>query len=516
MLAIKCSVLSLLAMPALGAPQFPLSLIRSDAEGFGLTVELSGDRLFVGAQQDDTFGMDAGAVYAYDLPGTEPALTIVPDVHLPGEFFGRTMDAVGDYLVVGSNENDQAGGNAGAAFVFDASTGQQLHQLIASDAQPTDFFGGAVATDGVHAVVGATGEDSAGSFAGAAYVYDLSTGLELHKLTGSDIDASDRFGSSVAVDGDLVVVGAESHNDMFSGQGAVYVFDVASGQQLLKLIPTDAHSFQRFGLWVGLDSQTIVVSATEDNELGSDAGAVYVFDRQSGQQLHKLTEPGGGANSTFGAGLDVQDGEAMIGALTPSSGSATAYLFDLTTGTLRFEQPAPISDFGGAYSNRFSFDGERVAMGSSVPRLVTVQLALERIGARYCSPAPLNSNGLSGRIEVLGSTSVDDDLVRLGAIGLPQFQLGYFLTSQTQGFLPNPAGSQGNLCLGGAIGRYNLQLQTVGFLGTFAIEVDLSQAPVTPSVPILAGETWNFQAWYRDANPGPTTNLTDAVSLTLR
>ena len=106
---------------------------------------------------------------------------------------------------------------------------------------------------------------------------------------------------------------------------------------------------------------------------------------------------------------------------------------------------------------------------------------------------------------------VDDDLTLL-ATDLPANQFGYFLCSQTQS-LAQPPGSQGNLCLGGTIGRFNKDVQNSGAVGAFSIQVDLTQLPVSPPVAVQPGETWNFSAWYRDINPTPTSNFTDGVAV---
>ena len=92
---------------------------------------------------------------------------------------------------------------------------------------------------------------------------------------------------------------------------------------------------------------------------------------------------------------------------------------------------------------------------------------------------------------------------------LPPAQFGYFLTSQTQGFF-NPPGSNGFICLGGSIGRFN-QPQNVGQGPTFSIQVDLTNIPVNPPVAVMPGESWNFQCWYRDV--GNTNNFTDGVNI---
>ena len=107
----------------------------------------------------------------------------------------------------------------------------------------------------------------------------------------------------------------------------------------------------------------------------------------------------------------------------------------------------------------------------------------------------------------------DNDLT-LEAFHLPLNQFGYFITSQTPGFVPNPGGSQGNLCLGGTIGRFVQQVQNSGASGSFTIQVDLTAMPPPLQPVVQPGDTWNFQAWYRDV--GGQNNFTNAVSVTFR
>ena len=117
-------------------------------------------------------------------------------------------------------------------------------------------------------------------------------------------------------------------------------------------------------------------------------------------------------------------------------------------------------------------------------------------------------------ISACGSDLADGDYFMLHATDLPLNQFGYFLASETQGFIANPGGSQGNLCLGGNIGHLNQQIRNSGAAGSFTIQVDLTNIPTNPPQSVMAGQTWNFQAWFRDNNPGPTSNFTDGVSIT--
>ncbi|MEM8713015.1 MAG: hypothetical protein AAGG01_18845, partial [Planctomycetota bacterium] len=138
------------------------------------------------------------------------------------------------------------------------------------------------------------------------------------------------------------------------------------------------------------------------------------------------------------------------------------------------------------------------------------------ISTSYCA-ANANSTGFAATIAGFGSPNVATNDLTLRAASLPAFSFAFFITSQTQGFVANPGGSSGNLCLTGSVGRFvgPGQIQQAGTGGTIELMVDLTQIPQPNGlVSALAGETWNFQAWYRDAVGGtPTSNFTDGISI---
>ena len=178
-----------------------------------------------------------------------------------------------------------------------------------------------------------------------------------------------------------------------------------------------------------------------------------------------------------------------------------------------------IGDFVGA--RRF-FDEPTVAdtgLGTAPIVDIGAHEYTTNIGAVFCSAVP-NSTGFSGRIDAEGSDVLLDDDVTLVASSLPANSNGYFLTSRLPGFVANPGGSSGNLCLGGAIGRYTGpgQIQNSGALGTFSLMLDLNNLP-SPTGGVMAqvGQTWHFQAWFRDSILGTaTSNFTDGVAVTFR
>jgi len=141
-----------------------------------------------------------------------------------------------------------------------------------------------------------------------------------------------------------------------------------------------------------------------------------------------------------------------------------------------------------------------------------------QVGAPYCAPAVANTTGNPANLRATGSDVTSANDLTLVAEDMPANQFGFFLTSMTQGNIPNPGGSQGILCLGGTIGRYVApgQIQNGGAGGTFSLALNLTQTPAGPVfVSVNAGETWNFQAWFRDVGPAgqPWSNFTNGLSV---
>ncbi len=138
------------------------------------------------------------------------------------------------------------------------------------------------------------------------------------------------------------------------------------------------------------------------------------------------------------------------------------------------------------------------------------------IGTNYCQANP-NSTGSVGLMSALGSPVAADNNVQLIASGLPANSSGFFIVSQTQGFVPNPNGSAGNLCVAGAIGRYVApgQVQNTGATDSFSLALDLTMTPQPMStVTVMAGDRWSYQAWHRDVIGGTaTSNFTDGLQI---
>ena len=153
-----------------------------------------------------------------------------------------------------------------------------MTKLYASDAEERDEFGNALAIDDGILVVGAYRNDDQGNASGSAYLFDLNTHLEQHKLLPIDGSIADTFGYSVAIDGEYVAVSSPLYDDEQLSQGTVYIFDVITGEQVVRMVASDPGPSTDVGRSIGVSDGVIVAGAPGDDQEGNGAGAVYVFD----------------------------------------------------------------------------------------------------------------------------------------------------------------------------------------------------------------------------------------------
>lgn len=139
--------------------------------------------------------------------------------------------------------------------------------------------------------------------------------------------------------------------------------------------------------------------------------------------------------------------------------------------------------------------------------------ASAQIGTTYCT-AVVNSTGVIAAISASGSTDVSLNNFTLECASLPANQFGLFVNSPMQGFAPNPGGSNGNLCVGGGIGRFNAGIVNSGPGGMVSLAIDLTSIPrPMANVAVLAGDTYNFQFWHRDTAAPGFSNLSEGLEV---
>ena len=303
---------------------------------FGQGVAASADKIVVGTPNEDDNGTDSGAVYVYDandLSAQPTKLTAFDGA--ASDRFGKRVAINADKIVVGSETADLPNAeNNGAVYVYDANDlSAQPTKLTAFDATVDARFGGSVAVTADKIVVGAYFDDDNGSMSGSVYVYDANDlTAQPTKLTAFDGDVGDTFGRSISASDDKIVVSAKFDDDNGSNSGSVYVFDANNlSAQPTKLTAFDGVANDNFGTSITVDANNIFVSAVyDDNDNGSSSGSVYVYDvNDLSAQPTKLISFDGAADHYFGWSVDVFANKMVVGATGNNNFTGSVYVYDV-------------------------------------------------------------------------------------------------------------------------------------------------------------------------------------------
>jgi hypothetical protein len=261
---------------------------------FGQKVGISGNYAIVGAPyEDDAGGTTSGKAYIFNVTTGALLHTLNnPNAYSTSasDFFGNAVAISGSYVIVSAPAEDDAGGlGSGKAYIFDVTTGALLYTLDNPNAYGTsaDEFGVSVAISGDYIIVGANQEaDAGGSLSGKAYIFDVTTGALLRTLNNPNVygtSAGDQFGWSVAISGSYVIVGTREEDDAGGSEsGKAYIFDVTTGALLYTLNNPNAYGTSAgdlFGESVAISGDYIIVGANnEDDAGGTQSGKAYIYD----------------------------------------------------------------------------------------------------------------------------------------------------------------------------------------------------------------------------------------------
>ena len=558
------------ASPAQGQPfnQQIDSPVVTQSTRFGTGVAVSATNAVVGAPGDSVAGPDSGVVHVFERDPVSGAYNLDQSLRPTGvgpfDRFGEAIAFGGNILVVGAKGDDTAAPNAGAVYVFRrfgaAGTFQLTNKLVAPNAGISDCFGSAVAVTGNVIAVGAPRADETALDAGSVYLYDFDFSANTATYNGTITDpnglAGDGFGTAVASAPGTIAVGA-ARLDSPSGlqnTGGVVVYDLNGSSsapawtKVQTIYPEPPSAYAGFGSSLAMVPPrpgvegTLVVGAPEakNPQTQVSKGSVSIYSSQLPVQwtleyTYGTQLPGSG--NRLGASVAIGDGMALAGApgrypagsIERNFGSVDL-IREFAVGGWAVEKTIELPGVDEGW-----YVGEDVALSGGYPVIGapgaelgpgtfgevgtawSVAHTWAPLGELLCAPAVPNSTGRSASLVARGSAFASAGDVTLEVAFMPRFSFAYAVVSRQSGFSAGPGGSQGNICLSGAIGRMTDVFQQSGLDGRITIPVNLSviPQPLGP-VAVAAGDTWWFQVWYRDANPTVTSNFTDAIGVQFR
>lgn len=327
-------------------------------DSFGESVSVCGGVAVSGARLGDSAVLNSGAAYVYRRNGFAwvfEAKLVASDAK-EGDFFGTSVSAGGDVVVVGAPGDKDRGIDSGSAYVYrwNGRTWVEEQKLVASDAASDDQFGFSVSVSGDVIVVGAFQDDDRGLDSGSTYVYrwNGTVWFEEQKLVTADQRGQRHFGRSVSVSGDAVAVGARGDSDLALRAGAAYVYrwDGNLWVEEQKLYASDGAAADTFGGSVAVSGLVLVVGSLNDTA-GRDSGAAYVYRWRGGTWVEeqKLLSRAGGGLDSFGISVSTDENCIVVGAPSANRYSGSSYVYRWN-GTSWLETEARFPDSGSQFS----------------------------------------------------------------------------------------------------------------------------------------------------------------------
>ncbi len=297
------------------------------------------------------------------------------------DYFGFDSAISGGVVISGAYGEDGFGSSAGAAYVYQYDDSNWVEtKLKASDASSNDQYGRSVSISGNTVMVSSLYSGS--SSYGAAYIYK-NTGSDWveTKLMASTPSSTDKYATSIDVDGNIAIVGAPEDGSIILSAGAAYIYEnIGSNWVETKLMASDPDTTDKFGQSVSVSGNMAVVGAYFDDEKTTNAGAVYVFEKENGSWVEKakLMASDGGINNNFGSSVEIDGNMIIVGAPNKAPYGA-GYIF-VKVGDDWVEHALEIDDWSSVVrlGNDVSISNNLAIIGSSEETGVTI-----RSGAAY-------------------------------------------------------------------------------------------------------------------------------------
>jgi hypothetical protein len=298
------------------------NLTQTDVEpndAYGAAVAIHGTAIAVSSPLDDDVAQDSGAVTIYALNGTHylPTQKLYPADIAASKRFGGAIAMTSTTIVVGAPEDDAVATNSGSVYVFDKLGAQwwQTAKLAPGALSTDDRFGYSVAIDANRLVVGTRGAGR------QVYVFDRA--VNQWSLTAT-LFATPHPASAVGVHGDRIVIGSALN---FAANGRADIYELQNGAWV------GVHSVSKptsdFGFSCAIDGTAVIVGNPSHNNA---TGRAYIYE-QVGQSWHESSVVGSDAGFQDGFGLVVKASAGRFCASTPyKSGKGAAYFFEKTGG----------------------------------------------------------------------------------------------------------------------------------------------------------------------------------------
>jgi hypothetical protein len=369
------------------------SPLVSWVEYFGIAVSIDAGVAAISAMNDSRLRRDfGGVVYLFDSETGALRQRIARPETEDHDAYGQFLDMAGGYLAVGA-----PGEGDGAVYLYHTISGAELRKFTPPKTASNRRFGESVSIDG--ALIAISAANSGGGVSGAVFLHELISGNLVDTYVSQNISPSS-FGGSVDMHENIIVVGARSEiNDDGIGCGAAYIYDTNLPGSEIRLTPHDPADLDLFGLSVATNGNIVVVGCPRDDTLQTNSGAIYVYDAATGDFIVKLKSGDRNADGWFGFNVAIE-GNSVLGGAYANDGvaarSGAAYLFDTRTWE-QIGKIIPSTAVTSSFGSSVALTGNRAVVGA----YYTYTLDIGRTGSAHAfvlpslpCPADVNGDGM--------------------------------------------------------------------------------------------------------------------------
>ncbi len=295
-------------------------------------------------------------------------LTITPHATVITAPDGAAFDQAGSavasnsqYLAIASPRDDDSGSNSGAVNIYSATTGSFIRKITPPLPYTNNQFGNALDLDGHLIIIGSRNDDEFGTNAGAAFLYNLLDGSLVKKITSPEPDEGNQFGHSVSIDNGNIAIGAWLSDKVANEGGSVFLFNIDNNDSIT-ITPPSPNDFDQFGASVSISGNQVAVGSPFRDSAIENTGSAYVFSL-TGNLLHQFSSPSTTIGAVFGASVDLEGNNLIVGAPEANS-TGLVFLFDLNTPETPITISAPDSQAGDKFGEALSIKSNLILIAA--------------------------------------------------------------------------------------------------------------------------------------------------------
>jgi hypothetical protein len=374
-------------LAAVTTSDFPVDVMHKifasdgkEYDHFGDSIAMDGDTVVVASAEFDSSTSLGSRAYVYVKTTTGWVEQAILSVTSSTDVYGSISSVAisGDTIVLGAPDAIDAGTSTGGAYIFvrSGTIWSEEDQLFPSDGQTDDLFGSSVAIEGDEVLVGSRYADDTtnGLFdSGAVYAFRRNAGVwtEVQRFIHPSADSTDVFGKSVAISGGKAVIGAIRGDGITANTGTAYIYELVGGTWNYQdtLASSDGVANRDFGTSVDIDGDHVVVGASFQPGLDNQTGAAYIFQNSGGvwSQTAKLIAVDGKNNDLFGVSVAISSGHVWVGANNHSDyeGAVYEFLNDGLSWTQIVKWQEPIPDIQRIFGRSVAASGLNFAVGAT-------------------------------------------------------------------------------------------------------------------------------------------------------